>query len=1079
MNNIINYECLEIHKKKLEVNKKIDSLLKQKDYNYELIDLKNEEGELLKELNVYIVKLMTYLWDQPKLIANLLLSAEKNDLKENLAPLIANNFYENILSSDYIEDNLLYILSLLLQKEINDLNNENDFSNFLNETPCGFLLGHLKEKKDVQTFFKMIIIKAVEKLEACCSNKDLHFSIGKIDKDIQRQENKGRINDLNCTKNFFLKMTKKKSDIIRSSVDNRDVDMDLEIESELEKSSKSLIIFESKTFKEKYFCCLTKEKIIEEKERYKNENKSDDKIQNEKINKMFDIYINKMPTGEKENQDVVEHYLSKKDKYDNEEFLNGLDTEEKIKKVYIDNFYRVLEAINTIFANIFDNLYLLPYSIKCLCKIIYILIKKKFPNINIIQQNAFLGKFFFDKMLLPFFISPAYEALITNFLISKKTISNLKVISKILLKLISGELYTNDFETNEFTPFNLFFLEKIPDIVKLYDEMKKVNLPNFIEKLLHNKLPEDFKLNYFEENPEEILNQRAICFKIDDINAIIKTIGLNEEMYFDDTKNKGLKKTYEKLCSNSSKLIINEIIQKQTIKKTSSKEQKIYFFKEKKEESPNNKDPNIPKLYFFLISDILINEKYKKTFKLEIKEPNFKIEELKTIENDSQMTQNNLIRVKNSISSILYNYKSLIKKDFPEGTTIDVKSIFNEMKKFTQSNNNYTIDDSIPMQWYLNCLFENLQTIPKEYVENDYELLLNEIEYNIKKEIDLLNFDIISYIHEKINYVKRLKNIFEKKNTRLHKVKLNDKANNIIEKISIPIALHFNYKNKILKIEKANVDNRRLQLLDDLVIEDTKKKCMICKTIKIFTNEFPNLTKYQSWQDVDLFELAKTLALPDKLQEYFDIIKEHLQKNKSITENNLNSISGIIYDYIQGKLYDKIFPKEYKRDDQIFRQCVLLSWIEPKHFINDKKNYIFDGFLPDVNFFLKKLEKYKSPRKKFSYMSKIFESIRNLVKFNGGDEMTGVDDQMPILNYALIKARPLRIYSNCKYMELFLGDRRNKKEDSELIQLLSLCDYICNISYSKLINVTKEEYNDKCNKAAKTDDFKNKKNKNF
>ena len=1078
MNNKINYECLEIHKKKLEVNKKIDSLLKQKNYNYEIIDLKNEAGELLKELNVYIVKLMTYLWDQPKLIANLLLSAKKNDIKENLAPLIANNFYENILSSDYIEDNLLYILSLLLQKEIDDLNSEKDFSNFLNDTPCGFLLGHLKEKKDVQTFFKMIIIKAVEKLEGCCSNKDLLFSIGKIDKDIQRQENKGRINDLNDSKSFFLKMTKKKSDIIRSSVDNRDVDMDLEFDSELEKSSKS-IIFESKIFKEKYFCCLTKEKIIEEKERYKNENKSDDENQIKNINKMFDIYINKMPTGEKENRDVVEHYLSNKDKYDNEEFLNGLDTEEKIKKVYIDNFYRVLETINTIFANIFDNLYLLPYSIKCLCKIIFILIKKKFPNINIIQQNAFLGKFFFDKMLLPFFISPAYEALITNFLISKKTISNLKVISKILLRLISGELYTNDFETNEFTPFNLFFLEKIPDIVKLYDEMKKVNLPNFIEKLLHNKLPEDFKLNYFEENPEEVLNHRAICFKIEDINAIINTIGLNEKIYFNDTKNKRLKKTYEKLCSNSSKFIINEIIQKQTIKKINSREQKNHFIKEKIEENQNNKDPNIPKLYFFLISDILINEKYKKTFKLEIKEPNFRIEELKTIENESQMIQNNLIRVKNSISSILYNYKSLIKKDFPEGTTIDVKSIFNEIKKFTHSNSNYTIDDSIPMQWYLNCLFENLQKIPKEYIENDYELLLNEIEDNIKKEIDLLNFDIISYIHEKINYAKRLKNIFEKKKTRLLKVKLNDKANNIIEKVSIPIALFFNYKKKILKIEKANVDNRRLQLLDDLVIEDTKKKCMICKTIKIFTNEFPNLTKYQSWQDVDLFELAKTLALPDKLQEYFDIIKENLQKNKSINENNLNSISGIIYDYIQGKLYDKIFPKEYKKDDQIFRQCVLLSWIEPKHFINDKKNYIFDGFLPDVNFFLKKLEKYKSPRKKFSYMSKIFESIRNLVKFNGGDDMTGVDDQMPILNYALIKARPLRIYSNCKYMELFLGDRINKKEDSELIQLLSLCDYICNISYSKLINVTKEEYNDKCNKAAKTDDFKNKKNNIF
>ena len=105
-------------------------------------------------------------------------------------------------------------------------------------------------------------------------------------------------------------------------------------------------------------------------------------------------------------------------------------------------------------------------------------------------------------------------------------------------------------------------------------------------------------------------------------------------------------------------------------------------------------------------------------------------------------------------------------------------------------------------------------------------------------------------------------------------------------------------------------------------------------------------------------------------------------------------------------------------------------------------------------------------------MSKIFELIRNLVKFNGGDIMTGVDDQMPILNYALIKARPLRIYSNCKFMELFLGDRKNKKEDSELIQLLSLCDYICNMSYSKLINVSKEEYNLKCKEAANNDDFK-------
>ena len=259
--------------------------------------------------------------------------------------------------------------------------------------------------------------------------------------------------------------------------------------------------------------------------------------------------------------------------------------------------------------------------------------------------------------------------------------------------------------------------------------------------------------------------------------------------------------------------------------------------------------------------------------------------------------------------------------------------------------------------------------------------------------------------------------------------------------------------------------------MDDFVIEDTKKKCMICKTIKIFTNEFPDLTKYQSFQDIDLFELEKNLSIPERLEEYLDIIKEHVTKKQFFNEKNLDMSMDKIYDYIFGKLYDKIFPKENQKDDKIFRQCVFLTWIKPEHFIENKTNYVFDGFLPDVNDYLNKLEKQKSPRKKFNYMSKIFESIRNLVKFNGDDILAGVDDQMPILNYALIKARPLRIFSNCKFMELYIGKKKNKKEDNELIQLLSLCDYIYNISYSKLLNVTKEEYDLNCQESAKNDIF--------
>ena len=175
MKNKINKECLEIYNKKL-----------QKNYDSEIIDLKNEEGQMLKELNIYIVKLMTYLWEEPKLVANILSAADSNEI-ENLAPLISDNFYENILSQNYIEDNLLYVISLLLKEEIFNIKNIDDYSLFLKDSPCSFLLPQLIKKKDIQTFFKMIITKAVEKLEASCYNKDLIFNLIRIEEDIKRK----------------------------------------------------------------------------------------------------------------------------------------------------------------------------------------------------------------------------------------------------------------------------------------------------------------------------------------------------------------------------------------------------------------------------------------------------------------------------------------------------------------------------------------------------------------------------------------------------------------------------------------------------------------------------------------------------------------------------------------------------------------------------------------------------------------------------------------------------------------------------------------------------------------------------
>ena len=85
-------------------------------------------------------------------------------------------------------------------------------------------------------------------------------------------------------------------------------------------------------------------------------------------------------------------------------------------------------------------------------------------------------------------------------------------------------------------------------------------------------------------------------------------------------------------------------------------------------------------------------------------------------------------------------------------------------------------------------------------------------------------------------------------------------------------------------------------------------------------------------------------------------------------------------------------------------------------------------------------------------MSKIFQSITNIIRFSGGTEI-GADDSLEILNYALIKAKPTNIYSNYLYMNLFIGDKKYKEEGHQLTQLNAACNFIETLSQDKLNRV--------------------------
>ena len=1003
---------------------------------YELVDVNN--CEMLKELNLYFIKLMKYLWQQPKVVALLLEKSDINDIREILAPFFVNNFYENILSSNYIEDNLMYLLTLILKQEINSLNDKNDINNFLNETVCGYLFEQLNMKSDVKAFFKKIISKIVENLELLYSSKEMHFEIKQIQEDITNAKESKKGDKSNQNKKVKISS----NEILRNSITEKDLSFGLGDECEYFGSSNNNLKIDIKEFEEKYMKKLTKNEIIKLKE---SKNTSD-------------VFCEMCIQNCERNEDIYSNEKLDDNIQSSKFFYNGLF------EIYSNNVCRVITYIDQIFSNLFEHLYFAPYSIKCICKIISILLKKKFPDINQIEQNAFIAKFFFNKLFVPAFINPGTTALISDFIISGKTINNLKAISEILLKFVSGNLYLNNEKECDYTPFNWYFLNKMNVLTKLFDRMTKITLPNFIENFVYDKLPENFELNYFKEHPEEVFYHRSICFSLDVVCSIVSNLENCKKELFSSGENIGLKKTHEKLCSHSCTLKINEIKSKsggKSIDNSSS-------FSGKKSLS-DKKSKLRQKEYYFLLSDLLIDDKYKDIYNMEQKKKNFSLEELKTIQNETEITHNNIIKVKNCFSSLLYNYRLINKTDFEEGSTSDTISILKELSHYTKYSTN-SIDATIPSQWFIDLILNNLKKIPETLTNNDCEELYNQMEKEINSSIKLLDFEALSLCHEKLRYAQRIKLFYEKVRKNVRKLDMNGKICEIIEKEPIPVELYFNEAEKFLKVEKGKIKSKDLlNLKDDDVIEDKKKRCILCKTIKIFTNEFPSIAKIQEMQDIDLIEFEKEINLTETLDNYFNIIKEYLLKNGKINEKYFETVNHKIYDYVMEKLYEKIFPIDDPKDNKIFRQAVMLSWIEPKHFIQDKKNYAFDSFLPDVTNSFKKIEKKKSPRKKLIYMSKIFESIRTLLLFNGASIMTGVDDQMPILNYAIIKARPMRMNSNCRFMELFLGDKRNKKEDNELTQLISLCDYIEYMSPGKLIGVSNEEFERKCNEAAKNE----------
>ena len=993
--------------------------------------LNADHGKAFGYLKVFIQNILEQLWKEPEVMFYIILKCDNDDLMDHLSSFIVNNFYDNILSFSYMEDNLLYLLALLLKDEIDQIENVNDINKFLNGTKCGFLFNHLFKQNDIQVFFKAILLKTVEKLEVLNSNRKINFDVAQKEVELIKyrdnfkkqnsQKGKRASNKLEVYKELI-------NNIIFENFNCNRIDL-------LDNFSSRRI--DHDTFIYKYTPDIDL-KVL-------NNRIEQNKDKNNKITTYYQMQIDKI--NETKNPNLFSNKIFMKN-------LQGLKLSVHVLSFYQTDFSLIIAYIEDIIKSLVSNIHLLPYSVKCICKIISILISNKFPDINDIQKNAYVSCFFFDKLLAPMISNPAIYALISEFIISRNTIHNLNIICNIILKLTSGNLFQDIPNEADYTPFNWFFLDKMSELIVFFEHITKVSLPNFIEKLINNKLDKNYRFDYFKENPDEVVTQLSICYKVDNLVTLLDCIENNKDEIFKLVKNDPTN-----LFSSS----FNRLYKSDNIKKIKS-----FGSTPDLDQSAYNNiaiNKNASSVNFFLFTKRIYNEKYKLLFDIDAKlYKNFHIKEIEDPKSEEEIQKNSVIKVKNYISNSLYNYRILEKNDFEEGTITNTFQIFKELKRFMKSSN-FIVDNSIPSIWYINSLLSYLKKLPNEYKENDFKKLYDELKNDIQKNIEILDFQSLILFHNKLKFLSKATKHYKTAKQLVADIDINQFVKKIVEEMEIPIEVYFRYDNeeRKLKIEKS-----KMKLpIDCECIDDPKHGGIIMKTIEVFTKKFPNLVKHQYLQGVDLFEMLREIELPKKLNDYFNIIENVLIKKKVVRNNiEFNTIKNHLIEYVMKKLYEKIYPQEPSNNDSLtFKQCVMLSWAEPKYFINKKTNYVYDSFLPDVIYHFKQIHREKTPRKKMECIQNIFVLINNVIKFNDREGECGADDSTSILTYSLVQAQPFYIYSDLKFVELFYQDKMLKNEGNQLTQLLGACKIVCDLK-GKDFKMDESEFDLKCQEVA-------------
>ena len=253
------------------------------------------------------------------------------------------------------------------------------------------------------------------------------------------------------------------------------------------------------------------------------ENKDD----SDNIVKAMKIYINN--NIDKLNKSNTEIFSNKIKTFNLKKYVAlNIANEKLINQKIIQNYKIITKFIDDIIESIEENIISLPYIIKSINSIFYYLLqeihsKDKIPNLEYLSLML-LSNFLLGNIIIPLISNPYFNGIINKDVLPKITMDNLKIITKVFNKIISGKLFSND-KDPEYTIFNKYIIKTLPKIFEIINKInsqKNFKLSNSIRNLINSigNPQRNLNYNFFEENQENI-QQQNICFSWVDLIIFI------------------------------------------------------------------------------------------------------------------------------------------------------------------------------------------------------------------------------------------------------------------------------------------------------------------------------------------------------------------------------------------------------------------------------------------------------------------------------------------------------------------------------------------------------------------------------